>query len=75
MKKKNIDGIIVKGLGEGAFFMGLSHYKNEIKKKLGIDAYPGTLNLKINEKDSDLLKNLQKMRIEGYEKEGVAGNK
>ena len=30
----DISGIIVKGLGEGAVFMSMPHYKNEIKKKL-----------------------------------------
>src|SRR5688572_25217233 len=70
MENKIIAGIITKGLGEGAYFMNLSHYKNEIKKILKIDAYPGTLNLKINIDDFKLLIDLQKLRIEGYEQNG-----
>ena len=42
-----LKGTIIKGLGEGAYFMSMGHYKKEIKKKLGFDAYPGTLNIKI----------------------------
>ena len=47
---KVLSGIVVKGLGEGSFFMSMGHYKKEIKKKLGFNAYEGTLNIKINNK-------------------------
>ena len=49
---KIIDGTVVTGLGEGAFFMSMDHYKKEIKNKLGFDAYPGTLNIKISKNRS-----------------------
>ena len=29
-----LEGIIVAGLGEGAYFMSMEHYKKEIKEKL-----------------------------------------
>ena len=64
-----LDGIVTSGLGEGSFFMSMEHYKNEIKKKLGFDAYPGTLNLKINKKQKESLKRINPIRIEGYEKD------
>jgi len=57
-------GIVAKGLGEGAFFMSMEHYSNEIRKKLGFDAYPGTLNIKIDKRAS--FEGLNKIRIEGY---------
>lgn len=61
-----LEGTIVRGLGEGAYFMSMQHYRKEIKKKLGFDAYPGTLNLKVNGKNIDLLKNLNQIKIIGF---------
>lgn len=71
MGVKVISGIIVRGLGEGAYFMSLQHYQKEIKKKLGFDAYPGTLNLKVGKNQIDLLKKINPIKIEGFKK----GNK
>ena len=74
-----VEGIIVKGLGEGAFFMSMPHYKKEIKKKLGFDAYHGTLNIKITEKKFNSLKNNLSIKINGFKKDnkefGGAGRK
>ena len=67
-KNITLSGTIVKGLGEGAFFMSMPHYKNEIKKKLGFEAYPGTLNVKITEKKFSSLKNNLPVGIKGYKK-------
>lgn len=64
--KKMINGVIVRGLGEGAYFMSMEYYQKEIKKKLGFKAYPGTLNLKVGEKYMNLLKNLDKIVIDGF---------
>lgn len=64
-----ISGIIVKGFGEGAVFMSMPHYKREIKKKLGFDAYPGTLNVKVTKQQFDSLKNNLPIKIQGYKKE------
>lgn len=63
---KNIDGVIVRGLGEGTFFMSMRHYQKEIKKKLGFMAYPGTLNIKVGKKQRASLNNLSKVLIEGF---------
>ncbi|MBI2650243.1 CTP-dependent riboflavin kinase [Candidatus Woesearchaeota archaeon] len=73
MSSENIvlSGIIVKGLGEGAYFMSMQHYQKEIRRKLGFDAYPGTLNLKVGRKQIDLLENISPIKIEGYK----SGNK
>ncbi|MBI2656648.1 CTP-dependent riboflavin kinase [Candidatus Woesearchaeota archaeon] len=64
-----LDGCIVRGLGEGAFFMSMHHYQKEIKKKLGFKAYPGTLNLKVNKKQIDLLKKINSITIVGFKKD------
>ena len=61
-----LNGVVVRGLGEGAFFMSMQHYQKEIKKKLGFNAYPGTLNLKVSKKQADLLKKIAPVRINGY---------
>ncbi len=61
-----LNGIIVKGLGEGTYFMSMQHYQNEIKEKLGFTAYPGTLNLKVNKKQINLLKKLKPIKIDEF---------
>ena len=68
MSSKNVSltGVIVRGLGEGAYFMSIPYYQKEIKKKLGFNAYPGTLNLKIGKKQISLLKNSKSIKIYGY---------
>lgn len=69
MSGKNIiNGAIVKGFGEGAYFMSMPHYQKEIKKKLGFDAYPGTLNLKVGKKEINLLKKFNKIGIDWFKK-------
>ncbi len=59
-------GTIVRGLGEGTYFISMRHYQKEIKKKLGFKAYPGTLNMKVDKKQIDLFKNIAPIRINGY---------
>lgn len=68
MSTKAISGTIVRGLGEGTYFMSMRHYQKEIKKKLGFDAYPGTLNLKVEKKQIDLLKKINSIKIAGFKK-------
>ena len=48
--------------------MSMPHYKNEIKKKLGFVAYPGTLNLKVSRAQLNLLKKDNAIQIEGIKK-------
>ena len=42
-------GKVVTGLGQGAGFTELEHAKKQFLAKLGIDAWPGTLNLKVED--------------------------
>lgn len=43
-------GKIVTGMKEGAYYMSLEGYKNQFKEKLGYEPFPGTLNLKLEDK-------------------------
>ena len=65
-----IEGTITSGLKEGSYFMSMEHYKKEIKSNLGFDAYPGTLNIKVDNNQSSLLKKFNSIKINGYKKEG-----
>ena len=64
------EGIVVNGLGEGSYFMSIQHYKNEIKKKLGFTAYPGTLNIKFKKNHSGFIKKITPIKITGFRKDG-----
>ena len=68
-KRAVLNGVIVHGLGEGAYFMSMQHYQKEIKKKLGFGAYPGTLNLKVEKNQIDLLKKINPIKIAGFKKD------
>ncbi len=70
-KKTALECTVTSGLGEGAFFMSMQHYKDEISKKLDIDTYQGTLNLKLSEEELNSIKKIQPIRIEGHK----SGNK
>lgn len=70
-KKIVLSGAIVRGLGEGTYFMSMKHYQKEIKENLGFVAYPGTLNLKVSKKQIDLLKDIIPIKIDGF----TSGNK
>jgi riboflavin kinase len=42
-----LDGKVVSGMGEGAYYMSLNGYQTQFNEKLGYRPYPGTLNLKL----------------------------
>jgi len=41
-------GIVVSGLGEGAFYVSLEGYRRAIENALGFTPYPGTLNIRLD---------------------------
>jgi riboflavin kinase, archaea type len=43
-------GRIVSGMGEGSYYMSLKGYRKQFKEKLGYEPFPGTLNLKLEDK-------------------------
>lgn len=57
-------GLVVKGVGEGRYYMSLKGYIAQIKKKLGFKPYPGTLNLKLKTTD-DILKKFELQKLPG----------
>ena len=45
-----ITGTLVSGMGEGAYYMGLKGYTKQFKSKIGYVPFPGTLNVRIDQK-------------------------
>ncbi|NUN11322.1 CTP-dependent riboflavin kinase [Candidatus Micrarchaeota archaeon] len=72
-RKMVFSGKLVSGLGEGAYYIGLAGYSNQIKQKIGFTPFPGTLNLKLSSskdaRKNDLLRNMKGIQIDGF-KEG-----
>ena len=63
-------GKIVTGMGEGAYYMSLEGYKKQFRDKLGYEPFPGTLNVKIEDKlymnsRTDLI-NYPSIHVEGF---------
>ena len=48
----NIDlrGTLVSGMGEGAYYMGLKGYTKQFQSKIGYIPFPGTLNVRLDQK-------------------------
>lgn len=45
-------GTVSSGMGEGAYYMSMKGYTKQFKTKLGYIPFPGTLNVKLNDKES-----------------------
>ncbi len=45
-----IEGIVTSGYGKGAYFLGQDFYKLKFDEKCGFEPYPGTLNITVEEK-------------------------
>lgn len=63
-------GKIVTGMGEGAYYMSLEGYRKQFYHKLGYEPFPGTLNIKLEEKNymnsRKYLINRPSIHIEGF---------
>ena len=44
-----LNGSVISGLGEGAYYMSLNGYTKQFKVKIGYIPFPGTLNIKLNQ--------------------------
>jgi len=44
-----LNGSVISGLGEGAYYMSLNGYNKQFKAKIGYVPFPGTLNLKLTQ--------------------------
>jgi riboflavin kinase len=64
-------GRVFQGLGEGAYYIGLEGYKRQFSKVLGFDAFPGTLNVKLESpiqmEQKRELRSREGLKIEGFE--------
>lgn len=62
-----LKGKIVAGMGEGQYYISREGYRNQLVYKLGIDPFPGTLNLMITEPLE--LGKVISVKIEGFKDE------
>ncbi|MEK6966177.1 MAG: DUF120 domain-containing protein [Thermoproteota archaeon] len=46
-----LKGMLVSGMGEGAYYMSLKGYTKQFKEKIGYVPFPGTLNVKLSKKE------------------------
>ncbi len=59
-----ITGKVISGTHKGSYFMSLEVYKEEFRKKLKFEPFPGTLNLKISPENAANIASMQnKMRV------------
>ncbi len=80
-----ISGTVSSGLGRAHVFMSQKHYQSQFKLVLGVGAWPGTLNVDMEEGSEEGFRNLRMMagleegeglvrvkplRIDGFERDG-----
>lgn len=66
-KKESIAGKVISGIGEGSYYVMQPGYQKQFLKKLGFKAYPGTLNLEVNEEDTfGFLASINPITIDGF---------
>jgi len=44
-----LEGRVISGMGEGAYYMSLEGYREQFRQKLGYTPFPGTLNIKLSD--------------------------
>ena len=62
-------GNVMSGLGEGSYYMRQEGYREQFRRKLGFEPYPGTLDVKLGGESIELKNTLDHMRgvpIEGF---------
>lgn len=47
-----LEGHVVSGMGEGAYYMSLEGYRKQFREKLGYSPFPGTLNIRLSDRAS-----------------------
>jgi riboflavin kinase len=71
--KMNIKGSVATGFGEGGYYITQTGYVKQFMKKLGIEPYHGTLNLKLSSNEMrnlEFLRNSDGITVSGFRKEG-----
>jgi len=48
----SLRGVVASGLGQGAQFMAIPWVRDGIRRLIGFDAYPGTLNVRLVDPDA-----------------------
>jgi len=65
-----LKGILVSGMGEGAYYMSLKGYTKQFKSKIGYVPFPGTFNVKLGKKEyTEAIRQFEGMEgtlIDGY---------
>ena len=64
-----IEGEVISGLFQGAYYISKEGYQRQIKHKLGFEAFPGTLNMRIKEEEYDKRQRLERgtsIRLKGF---------
>ncbi|MBY8982758.1 MAG: CTP-dependent riboflavin kinase [Candidatus Lokiarchaeota archaeon] len=71
LEKILIIGEVSEGMREGGYYVAIKGYYEQFKAKLGFEPFKGTLNLKIDKLDLDILKDLMSqikpITIKGFE--------
>jgi CTP-dependent riboflavin kinase len=62
LKSLHIKGKVFSGVGEGSRFTELPWVKKQIEEKVGFTAHPGTLNLKIDMDNHEVLTSMKEAR-------------
>jgi riboflavin kinase len=64
-----LEGKVLKGLGEGQYYVNIPGYRKQFEEKLHFIPFPGTLNVQLSESSSALRNRLHEMpagRVEGF---------
>ena len=65
-----LKGTLVSGMGEGAYYMSLKGYTKQFKSKINYIPFPGTLNVKLHEKEyieaAQQLRTLNGVTVKGF---------
>jgi len=69
-----LKGILVSGMGEGAYYMSLKGYTKQFKSKINYIPFPGTLNVKLQKKEH-IEASLQFRTLNGITIKGFLDNK
>ena len=46
----DLEGVLISGMGEGAYYMSLKGYTKQFQSKIGYIPFPGTLNVRLDKK-------------------------
>ena len=68
-----LTGTLETGFGEGAYYISLAHYCDQIKDKLGFEPYSGTFNIKLNLESIpalDALSSVESIPLNGFTDKG-----